>query len=474
MFTDQSSPFLQTVDISSMNSADNSTCPLITNSYCVKWGNYAQFNVSTNDTCKDFEYKSTTHEQLKVTFYTHNIHVYGGAEQSLQVWPIESSSYCLSPYVSSKANSQGVLEALWFFSTGQYLYVYNDVPLFINMNKTENKFEIIAQNKSPYLPANVTRLRYKICKLSNLKTAYLHAANNVFSKPKSVPQQITIRKPIWSTWAKYKRDVSQKAVSDFVDEITMHDFSISHVEIDDMWETCYGSLTVDTAKFPDIKTLVKNLKEKGIGTTLWVHPFINTDCHPYHEEAESNGYFVRSSEGTATEWWNGVGGYIDFTNAKASKWFQARLKILQNYTGVESFKFDAGESSWSPKNPIFNTTRSDYPETILKSYVELASTFGTEVEVRVGRGTQQYGVLVRMLDRESTWEGPAGLSTLIPTLLQMNIVGYPFVLPDMIGGNEYHAKVDEELFIRWLQANVFMPTLQFSIPPWGFGTNVSI
>lgn len=51
----------------------------------------------------------------------------------------------------------------------------------------------------------------------------------------------------------------------------------------------------------------------------------------------------------------------------------------------------------------------------------------------------------------------------------MNMVGYPFVLPDMIGGNGYNnIRPDSEIFIRWLQANVFMPSLQFSYVPWDY------
>lgn len=55
----------------------------------------------------------------------------------------------------------------------------------------------------------------------------------------------------------------------------------------------------------------------------------------------------------------------------------------------------------------------------------------------------------------------------------MNINGYPFVLPDMIGGNVYGSdKVSKELFIRWLEANVFMPSVQFSVVPWDFDNEV--
>lgn len=49
------------------------------------------------------------------------------------------------------------------------------------------------------------------------------------------------------------------------------------------------------------------------------------------------------------------------------------------------------------------------------------------------------------------------------------MVGYPLILPDMIGGNGYgNNPPNKELFLRWLQANVFMPSLQFSFVPWGF------
>lgn len=56
----------------------------------------------------------------------------------------------------------------------------------------------------------------------------------------------------------------------------------------------------------------------------------------------------------------------------------------------------------------------------------------------------------------------------------MNLVGYGLVLPDMIGGNGYDNIIpDKEIFLRWLQANVFMPSLQFSYVPWDFtGTDV--
>ena len=36
----------------------------------------------------------------------------------------------------------------------------------------------------------------------------------------------------------------------------------------------------------------------------------------------------------------------------------------------------------------------------------------------------------------------------------------------MIGGNGYNGAPSRELYVRWLQVNVFMPAMQISYVPW--------
>lgn len=93
------------------------------------------------------------------------------------------------------------------------------------------------------------------------------------------------------------------------------------------------------------------------------------------------------------------------------------------------------------------------------------------MEVRSGQNTQDLPIFMRMIDKDSEWTYNNGLPTLVTTLLQLNMVGYPLVLPDMVGGNGYQGAPDKELFIRWLQANVFMPSIQFSYVPWDYDTD---
>jgi myogenesis-regulating glycosidase len=109
------------------------------------------------------------------------------------------------------------------------------------------------------------------------------------------------------------------------------------------------------------------------------------------------------------------------------------------------------------------------PSSFTIDFVRFAAEFGAEIEIRTGWLTQDLPHWVRMLDLDSRWSWNNGLPTLVPTLLQMSMTGYPFVLPDMIGGNNYgNDEITKELFIRWVQATVFMPAMQFSFTPWDF------
>ena len=45
---------------------------------------------------------------------------------------------------------------------------------------------------------------------------------------------------------------------------------------------------------------------------------------------------------------------------------------------------------------------------------------------------------------------------------------YPFVLPDIIGGDTGLDKSMKEMYIRWVELTAFLPAMQFGVPPWFF------
>ncbi|CAH0399609.1 unnamed protein product [Chilo suppressalis] len=399
---------------------------------------------------------------------------YGGPQQKRQYWPIERLILPDYSYVTKEADNCGVAEPYWLSSSGIFYYFDKKVPLFVDQNnRDKNAACFKAQIKSPYSSKRDRNdLIYAIGIFEDVKKAHEYAVEKYLEKPTGIPDETMIKYPIWSTWAKYKRNIDHDTVLQYADDIKKYGFPNSQLEIDDLWEICYGAQTIDKDRFPNMKSTVAKLKEKGFRVTLWTHPFINKGCEPWYSEAKSKGYLVSSEYGSEeTSWWNDNGtttAYIDFTKPEARGWYTDRLQKLKDQTGLDSFKFDAGETSWSPQVPVLQGDIRDQPGVITADYVRAVAKFGPMVEVRAAYRTQDLPIFVRMIDKDTYWTFENGLPTLLTTLLQMNINGYPLVLPDMIGGNGYNEPPSKELFIRWLQANTFMPSMQFSYVPWDF------
>ncbi|KAJ8978374.1 hypothetical protein NQ317_005955 [Molorchus minor] len=284
------------------------------------------------------------------------------------------------------------------------------------------------------------------------------------------PNEKMIREPIWTTWAKYKTHINDSTVLSFAQDIRDHGFQNGQLEIDDAWEKCYGAQEFNNVTFANISSTVKRLKEMNFRVTLWVHPFVDSDCQENSKIGVTNGYFVKNTNGNINgSWWNSNDTHqIDFTNPEAAEWYSARLKKLLVDPGIDNFKFDAGETDYAPQPSVYNNVDSEkVPNILSECYIRTCAKFGDLIEVRSAWRTQDLPIFVRMLDKDSNWGEDNGLYTLITTLLQMNMNGYTMVLPDMIGGNGYSGtSPTAEMIVRWTQANTFMPAMQFSYLPW--------
>ncbi len=415
---------------------------------------------------------------LKDSIFLENAHWYGCAQVKKQLWPIEQWKMPLSGYVTGNSFKDkeygGVQERYWLSSRGIGVFVETDIPLFVSLNnKGDQKLTFVSKWSSPYnnVTNQILQLKYSIFQGTNVKDTHMLLVNSVFCKPTNIPDELMFRYPVWSTWAKYKKDINEEIVIKFAEEIRKNHFTVAQIEIDDDWTPAYGDMDFDTKKFPNAKAMVEKLKDMGYRTTLWVHPFAS----PFSKASDLSDFWVHTGIMPGyTTWWNGIAKILDMTNEKAVEWYKYNLGVLRNKYGITSYKFDAGEANWLP-NMV--RTKKQLPSlndySIL--YAQMAADVDTNVrcqEVRVGFRTQELPIFVRMMDKDSKWDYNNGLQTLIPHALTFSLLGYPFILPDMIGGNAYKSLPDRELFIRWLETNVFLPCMQFSITPWQYDQDV--
>lgn len=59
----------------------------------------------------------------------------------------------------------------------------------------------------------------------------------------------------------------------------------------------------------------------------------------------------------------------------------------------------------------------------------------------------------------NSWES---LNSIIPTILNLGLVGFSLVNTGSVGGDIIMNAKDDELYIRWLELSLFLPIIQFS------------
>lgn len=216
---------------------------------------------------------------------------YGGPQQRFQYWPIDKVHYEDYDYVTKEADSCAITERYWLNSRGSFIYVEPQVPLFLDQNRASNSLCLTAKRALPYdtHTAGQFVFNYYIGVGTDAKAAHMQAVGRFLGKPTGYPNERMVKYPVWSTWAKYLRNIDAQVVLDFATSINTNQFANSQFELDDLWETCYGSLTFGT-KFPSPLTTTNALKAMGFKVTLWIHPFINIGCEPYYSQALANGY----------------------------------------------------------------------------------------------------------------------------------------------------------------------------------------
>lgn len=215
---------------------------------------------------------------------------YGGPQQKYQYWPVDQLNLTDYSYVTKELDNCGIAERYWLSSDGVFIYLDAETPLFIDQNVAHaNHICFRAKNVLPYdIYSSTFSFKYHIGIGLDARSAHREAVTRFLNKPSGHPADSMVRNPIWSTWARYKRDINESTVLEFANEIVANNFT-GQYELDDDWETCYGSLTFNTVKFPAIKNLTDNLKTMGFKVTLWIHPFVNVACAEWYANVTSLG-----------------------------------------------------------------------------------------------------------------------------------------------------------------------------------------
>ena len=420
-------------------------------------------------------------------------HWYGQGALINQLWPLERIAQYPAPFITSDngvTGLLGVLDPFWITSRGAGVLVEDD-DLVVGFNAPltgeppAHSFHNPAPNDERPLHSDrvatdhLLTIRGEHLTIRFFALEHARAVVEAYWRRLDVsdpPPDELFQRPLWTTWAQFKVDVSHDVVLKFAQDILNHGFSCRLLGIDARWQREMGDSKFDPSAFPDPALLVRAADALGIRLTAWTAPYIGLASEHFASGAAA-GHFVRTADGQpwVGQWWGGDAVFVDPTSEAAMAWYFGHFqRDLVEAVGLHGLKIDGGEAMFFAGPQALVLSNPQPLNRVNHAYVRHAAKHFPWSDTRSAWRNQAHPMLYRQWDKSSGWGFDNGLASCITQALTLNLLGYPYSFPDMIGGNLYGDQhVDAELMIRWTQAVAPMPLIQFSLAPWDYGEECS-
>lgn len=410
---------------------------------------------------------------------------YGPLNVTRSEWPIKSKEFSFTVGKSKHHGSgtfSSAVEYYWLSSRGEAVVVDSNFPLEISWNKKKpGAFCAISKMSADFYSnreSNKMKFSYSICNGMDIQTTHALIRKKFYPAITGLPERDFLENPHWSVVANADNyQLNDSVVRQVAEAIQKNKLNCSTMEIDGMWENQFGDLTFNEKTFPNMTDLILQIAAAGCNISLNVYPFFSFHSTNFIE-GMNREYFVKDVGGSVPallKWEHGVGAMVDVSNPAARRWYTSKIRNLASKYHIDTFRLAYGSSSWVPKNPVFHTEAIS-PTKVKLLFSDLLSSLGNVV-VESTSQSQHISTLVGIPSSIVTNNGKTCLRNIIPDILNLGLMGYPFVLSDGFEVDGKHSGSDlimpsRDLFIRWMQLSSFLPAIRYTVTPWSYDAKV--